>query len=117
MGGRTAMVVLAARSLAYSLTEPTGLAQRLQGSAGGPRLAVLAPVAVGIAGVLSTTVVWVVALGVRERQRLHARQPAPRVSLLRLAFRSAGLFVVSSAAFALFESYLHWRAGVDFHGL
>ncbi|HKG44115.1 MAG TPA: hypothetical protein VKB10_07720 [Gaiellaceae bacterium] len=115
--GVTAMVVLAARSLAYSLAEPTGLAQRLEGSAGGPRLAVLAPVAIGIAGVLSTAVVWVVAVGVRERQRLHARQPAPRVSLLRLGLRSAGLFVFSSIAFALFESYLHWRAGVGFHGL
>ena len=31
--------------------------------------------------------------------------------------RQAALYVSSSLAFAMFESYLHWRAGIGFHGL
>jgi hypothetical protein len=37
--------------------------------------------------------------------------------LRRLALRAVALYLASSLAFALFESYLHWRAGIGFHGL
>jgi hypothetical protein len=58
-----------------------------------------------------------VALGVRERARLAPERVAPSLRLRRLALRAAALYVASSLAFAMFESYLHWRAGIGFHGL
>src|SRR5262249_34937684 len=33
------------------------------------------------------------------------------------ALHAAALYVTSAFAFAMFESYLHWRAGLGFHGL
>jgi len=62
-------------------------------------------------------VVWLAALGVRERARLQPERVAPKLRLRRLGLRAAGLYVASSLAFALVESYLHWRAGIGFHGL
>lgn len=114
--GVTTLIVLAARSLAYALAEPTDLSHRLEGSAGGPAPAILAPVAIGIAAALSSAIVWLVALGVRERQRLQPRRTRLCVRPRRIALRSVGLFVGSSLAFALLESYVHWRAGIGFHG-
>jgi len=110
------LLVLTARWLAYALA-PNPLANRFEHSAGGPRLVVVALVALGLATVLSTVVVWLAALGVRERRRLHPERIAPTLRLRRLGVRAVGLYVSSSLAFALFESYLHWRAGIGFHGL
>jgi len=36
---------------------------------------------------------------------------------LRLTVRALALFAATSLAFALLESYLHWRAGLGWHGL
>jgi hypothetical protein len=110
------LLVLTARSLAYALA-PSPLATRLQGSAGGPRLVVVTLVSLGLAVVVSTLAVWLAALGVRERHRLRPERVAPSLRLRRLAARSVVLYASSSLAFALFESYLHWRAGIGFHGL
>jgi hypothetical protein len=114
--GVVALLVLTARWLAYALA-PSPLASRLEGSAGGPRLVVVTLVSLGLAVVVSALVLWLASLGVRERQRLRPERVAPRLRLWRLALRSVLLFAVSSLAFALFESYLHWRAGIGFHGL
>jgi hypothetical protein len=65
----------------------------------------------------SVLVVWLAALGVRERARLQPERVAPKLRLRRLGLRAVALYVASSLAFALFESYLHWRAGIGFHGL
>ncbi|HVD12019.1 MAG TPA: hypothetical protein VNB46_02195 [Gaiellaceae bacterium] len=110
------LLVLTARWLAYALA-PSPLANRFEGSAGGPRLVVVALVSLGLAALASTLVVWLAALGVRERQRLHPERVAPTLRLRRMGVRTALLYVTSSLAFALFESYLHWRAGLGFHGL
>ena len=53
----------------------------------------------------------------RERQRLRPERIAPELRLRRLALRAAVLYPASALAFAMFESYLHWRAGIGFHGL
>jgi hypothetical protein len=111
-----ALLVLIARWLAYALA-PSPLASRLQGSAGGPRLVVVTLVSLALAAVVSTLVVWLAALGVRERQRVRPERVAPALRLRRLAVRAVALFAASALAFALFESYLHWRAGIGFHGL
>lgn len=114
--GAVALLVLVARWLCYALA-PSPLSTRLQASAGGPRLLVVTLVMLGLSAALSVAAVWLAALGVRERARLRPERVPPRLRLRRLALRATVLFAVSSLAFALFESYLHWRAGIGFHGL
>ena len=114
--GTVALLVLVARWLAYALA-PSPLARVLEHSAGGPSLVTVTLVSLGLAAAASTAVVWLAALGVRERARLRPERVAPTVRLRRLGLRAVGLYVTSSLAFALFESYLHWRAGIGFHGL
>ena len=111
-----ALLVLCARVLAYAL-EPSPLARALERSAGGPSLVTVALVSLGIAATASTLVVWLASLGVRERARLRPERVAPALRLRRLGLRAVALYAASSLAFALFESYLHWRAGLGFHGL
>src|SRR3954451_9273272 len=111
-----AVLVLVARWLAYALA-PSPLARVLEHSAGGPSLIVVTLVSAGLAVLVSVAVVWLAALGVRERSRLAQERVAPALRLRRLGLRAVGLYVTSSLAFTLFESYLHWRAGIGFHGL
>ena len=111
-----AVLVLAARWLAYELA-PSPLARVLQQSAGGPGLVAVTLVSSGLALLVSALVVWLAALGVRERARLRPERVAPKLRLRRLGFRAVALYAASSLAFAMFESYLHWRAGIGFHGL
>jgi hypothetical protein len=110
------LLVLTARWLAYALA-PSPLANRFEGSAGGPGLVVVALVSLGLAALVSMLIVWLAALGVRERQRLHPERVPPTLRLRRLGLRATLLYATSSLAFALVESYLHWRAGIGFHGL
>jgi hypothetical protein len=115
-----ALVVLVTRTVAYALTpQPTALSLELEHSAGGPRLLVVAVVALGCAAVAALAVVGFAALAVRERLALERSLvlSPPRVRPLRIAARVVLLFVTTAAAFALLESYLHWRAGLGWHGL
>ena len=111
-----ALLVLCARGLAYAVA-PSPLARALEHSAGGPSLVTVTLVSLGIASTLSVLVVWLASLGVRERARLRPERIPPTLRLRRLAIRAVALYVASSLAFATFESYLHWRAGLGFHGL
>ena len=111
-----ALMVLVARWLAYALA-PSPLARALEHSAGGPSLVVVTLVSAGLAVLVSVAVVWLAALGVRERSRLAPERVAPSLRLRRLGLRAVGLYLAGCFAFALFESYLHWRAGIGFHGL
>jgi hypothetical protein len=88
------------------------LAQR----AGGPALPVLALVALGLGVVLAVTVCWVVAMAVRERALLERREAHPFAAARTLAL-AVGLTLTTSVAGGLFEAYLHWRAGLGWHGL
>jgi hypothetical protein len=102
------LVVLGGRALAYAAT-PTPLAGRL----GGPRLPVIAFVALTTAAVLSLGVLWLAALGVRERYALEpAPGPAPRLALARFGLDSTLLGGGSLAAFAALETWIHGRAGM-----
>jgi hypothetical protein len=111
-----ALLVLCARALAYAVA-PSPLARVLERSAGGPSLVTVTLVALGVASTASILVVWLASLGVRERARLRPERIPPRLRLRRLAIRAVALYVAGSLAFATFESYLHWRAGLGFHGL
>jgi hypothetical protein len=115
--GPVALLVLAARWLTYALAAPSPLATRFQAVGGGPRLVVVSLVSLGLAAGLSLAALWLAVLGVRERQRLRPERELPRIRLRRLALRAIVLAVASSLGFALFESWVHWRAGLGFHGL
>jgi hypothetical protein len=115
--GTVALLVLTARWLAYALAQPSPLANRFEASAGGPRLVIVSVFSLGLAAPLSTAVVWLAAAGVRERQRLRPERALPTLRLRRLSANAVGLYAASSVAFGMFESYLHWRAGIGFHGL
>ena len=106
-----AIVVLAARALAYALVPSD-----LSGELGGPALPAIALVsaALGLGG--ACAVLWLAALGVRERAALaHAR--APRLPLRAFAVDAGAIFAGAALVFAALESSLHWRAGMGFHGL
>ena len=105
------LVVLGGRALAYAAT-PTPLA----GELGGPRLPVLAFVALAAAAVLAFGVLWLAALGVRERHVLEpAPGPAPRLALARFGVDSLLLGAASLIAFAGLETWVHARAGMHMH--
>jgi len=115
--GTVALMVLAARWLAYALAQPSPLANRFASSAGGPSLVLVSIVTLALAAAVSVTVLWLASVGVRERRRLRPERVPPRLRFGRLALNAAGLYAASAFAFAMFESYLHWRAGIGFHGL
>ena len=113
-----ALVVLGARSIVYALS-PSPLAAELSHQAGGPGVPAIALVSVSLALAFSTAVVWLAALGVRERRLLETR-PVIADSRLRLGLmptRALALWLVTMPAFALLESYIHWRQGLGWHGL
>jgi len=112
-----ALVVLAARALAYALApHATVVGNELEQQAGGPGLVVTAAAALTGAVIVASAVLWIAALAVRERHLLSGGE-APVLRPLRVLGVALGLFAVTSLAFASLESYLHWRAGLGFHGL
>ena len=113
-----ALVVLGARSLAYALA-PGPYAVQLAGQAGGPALPVLTLVAIGGALATAAAILFLATLAVRERLVLEERQlvVAPTLRIRAAATRAACLFVVAVPCCGLLESYVHWRAGLGWHGL
>ena len=91
-----ALLVLIARWLAYALS-PSPLARVLEHSAGGPSLVVVTLASLGLTVLGSTLVVWLAALGVRERARLQPERVAPRLRLRRLALRAVALYLAELA--------------------
>jgi hypothetical protein len=114
--GVAVTVILTTRWLCYALA-PSPLATRFEGAAGGPSLVVVTLVSLVLAGAVSAAAVWLAVVGVRERQRLRPERELPRPRLHRIAVRTLVLSTVCSLGFALLESYIHWRAGLGFHGL
>jgi hypothetical protein len=115
-----AAVVLAARTIVYALAPWRTLAAlELEHRAGGPHLATVLAAGVAAAALVAGAVLWLAAVAVRERLALERRTlvEPPRLSPLRLGLRAVAFFTATSLAFAYFESYLHWRAGLGWHGL
>jgi hypothetical protein len=110
-----ALVVLLARSLAYA-TVPGPSARFLAHRAGGPALPMLTLVAVGIGAVAAVIICWLVAVAVRERALLERRASQP-FAVARTCGLALGLALTTSVAGGLLEAYLHWRAGLGWHGL
>jgi hypothetical protein len=113
--GVTTLVVLLARSLAYA-TEPTPAARLLEQRAGGPTVPVLALVSLALGGAIAVAVCWLAAMAVRERALIERREAAPFAVQHMLALAIVLAFA-SCIVGGLLEAYLHWRAGLGWHGL
>src|SRR5690348_9525372 len=96
--GTVALLVLVARWLAYALA-PSPLARALEHQAGGPGIVTVTLVSLAVAAIGSMAVVWLAALGVRERARLRPERVAPSLRLRRMALRATALYVTSCTAF------------------
>ena len=73
-------------------------------------------VALALAAAISLGVLWLAALGVRERHALdRAPGPPPRLALARFAQDAALLAGGSLLGFAALETWLHSRAGMHMH--
>ncbi|WP_028061574.1 hypothetical protein [Candidatus Solirubrobacter pratensis] len=111
-----ALVVLGSRAVAYALS-PAPEARALLDRAGGPALPLVAIVSIALGIAASSAVLWLAALGVNERRLLEPRARAPRLRAGVLLPRAGGLFAAAALAFAALESFVHWRAGLGWHGL
>ena len=112
------LVVLLTRSIAYAIA-PSSAARVLEHRAGGPALPVLTLVALALGGSIAVAICWLAAFGVRERALLEARTLAGLTPRFRPARTVAALTLtaITSVAGGLFEAYLHWRAGLGWHGV
>jgi uncharacterized protein YcnI len=115
--GASGAVVLLARTIVYSFA-PSPDSFGLATATGRPPLALaLAACLLGLGSSVAMTATAAVAIAERQRLEPHAIVPSPGIRPLRIVGQAVALFVVSSVAFALLESYLHWRAGLGWHGL
>lgn len=117
--GAAALVILLARQIAYALSPSPG-AQLLEHRAGGPALPVLALVSLALGASVAVVVCWLAALGVRERAFVEQRplaDPVPRFGVRRMLALWLTLSVATSLGGGLFEAYVHWRAGLGWHGM
>jgi hypothetical protein len=117
--GSGIVVVLLSRSIAYALS-PAPAARVLEARAGGPSLPVVTLVALGLGASLAIAICALAAMGVQERARLEARRlagPAPSLGAGRMVLSALLLSASTSIAGGFFEAFLHWRAGLGWHGL
>ena len=117
--GSGVSVVLLARSIAYAVS-PAPAARVLEGRAGGPSLPIVTLAALALGASLAIAICALAAMGVKERARLEGRRlatPAPRLQAGRLVLSAFLLSASTSLAGGLFEAFLHWRAGLGWHGL
>lgn len=113
------IVVLLSRSIAYAIS-PAPAARVLEARAGGPSLPVVTLVALALGASLAIAICALTAMGINERARLEERRlaaPAPRLGAGRLILSAFLLSASTSFAGGFFEAFLHWRAGLDWHGL
>ena len=117
--GRAAGAGRALARLRARAAEPAGNAVRAPRPAG-RRCVVVTLVSLALPRWRSrVTVLWLaVARSARARTARARARCAPRLRLRGGSHsRASASMRASSLAFAMFESYLHWRAGIGFHGL
>lgn len=117
--GAGVLVILVARWLAYAVA-PSPAAQLLEQRAGGPGLPLLTLVSLALGGSFALAICWLAALGIRERALLERRllaAPPPCFRAARTVLLALALSVCTSVAGGFLEAYIHWRAGLGWHGL
>jgi hypothetical protein len=117
--GAAVLVVLLGRAIGYA-AEPDPTARLYGEQLGGPSLPAIALVALALGSAAAVAVCWLAALGVRERRLLERRvlvslPPALRPG--RIAIDAIALWAITAPAAGLLEAYVHWRAGLGWHGL
>ena len=116
--GVTAAVALLARATVYSFApQATPLSARLSAATGGPSLTfelVACVLALALSVAMLEPPLWRCRAppGRAARHFDVARNPSVACCVAALV-----LLVASSIVFALVESYVHWRAGLGWHGL
>jgi hypothetical protein len=118
-GGPAALVILLARTLAYSLS-PSPAARVLEQRAGGPSLPMLTLVSLALGATVAIVICTLAALGVRERALVERRRlaaPRPSFDPTRAFVLALALAIATSLGGGLLEAYVHWRAGLGWHGL
>ena len=113
--GAVALIVLLARSIAYA-AEPSPSARFLEQRAGGAALPVLALVSLALGVAVAVAVCSLVAIAVRERALIERRNIEPFAAVHTLALATV-LSVAACGAGGLLEAFVHWRAGLGWHGL
>ena len=113
-----ALLVGATRALAYALVPtPTPLTLSLQREVGGPRLVVTTVVALALAAGAAAALLWFASVAVRERHAVRGGGGLPPLLRIRpVVGRALGLWAAGAVGFTLVESYVHWRAGLGWHG-
>jgi hypothetical protein len=109
------LVILLTRTIAYAVS-PSPVAELLQHRAGGPALSILALVGLSAAAAIAVALTFLAWLGVRERALLE-RRPPPRLRIAQASLTALALFLVTAPLGGLLEAYIHWRAGLGWHGL
>jgi hypothetical protein len=113
------LVVLLGRTIGYAAM-PSPLAELYARKAGGPALPEIALVALGLGVSVALAICWLAAIGVRERRLLERRalaSPLPALRPERIVLRAFALWAVAAPAAGLLEAFIHWRAGLGWHGL
>jgi hypothetical protein len=113
--GSAALVVLLARTLAYA-GHPSPTARFLEQRAGGPALPTITLVSLALGAAIAVAVCWLASLAVRERAVIE-RRTAHKFELGRALALACALSVVTCLAGGLLEAFIHWRAGLGWHGL
>jgi hypothetical protein len=114
-----ALVVLLGRTIGYAAM-PSPLAELYARKAGGPALPEIALVALGLGASVAIAICWLAGIGVRERRLLERRvlaSPLPALRPERIVLRAFALWAVAAPAAGLLEAFIHWRAGLGWHGL
>jgi hypothetical protein len=117
--GIASIVILVARWIAYALN-PDLSARLLEQRAGGPGFPTVVLVSLTLGVSVAVAVCWLVALGVRERALLERRRlavPVPPFRAGRAFALAVAVSVATSLAGGMLEAYLHWRAGLGWHGV
>jgi hypothetical protein len=113
------LVILLGRTIGYAAV-PSPAAELYGHELGGPTLPQLALVALALGGSVAIAICWLASLGVRERRLLERRvlsSPPPALRPGRVLLHALVLWAVCAPAAGLLEAYVHWRAGLGWHGL
>jgi hypothetical protein len=77
---------------------------------------VLALVSLALGAAIAVAICWLAAVAVRERALIEQREAGP-FAVRRMFALSVALTLSTCLVGGLLEAYLHWRAGLGWHGL